>query len=127
MNIPEDFLLFKITILKRCLLISLAVSLAALLLGQKGFALGAFIGGCMAICIFSLLSKYVLALGSLSSRQRKKFLIAKALLIYAIMGITLFIAIKKGLPVFLGTAAGLLSLKVAIFTTEVFRKEHVSA
>jgi len=122
MDAPQGFLLFKISIIKRCLLIVLVASLASLLLGQEGFSLGVLIGGCIAICIFSLLSKYVLALGGLSSRQRKRFLIPKALLIYAIMGITLFIAIKKGLPVFLGTAAGLLTLKAAIFA-EVFKKK----
>ena len=122
MDAPQDFLLFKISIIKRCLLIVLVVFFVSLLLGQEGFSLGVLIGGCLTICIFSLLAKYVLVLRDLSSRQRKRFLIPRALLIYAIMGITLFIAIKKGLPVFLGTAVGLLALKAAIFA-EVFKKK----
>lgn len=121
MSIPIEYLLFKISILKKCSVIILLISAISILFKQGGFALGCFIGGFISIFIFLLLYKYVLVLKDLSPPQRKKFFIPRSLLIYAIMGLTLFIAIKKGIPVFLGTALGLLSLKLAIFT-EVFKK-----
>ena len=123
MQAPKEFLLFKITIFKRCLLILLAGCIASFVFRQGAFALGFFMGSLISMAIFSLLYRYILAAKDFSPRQRKKFLIPKALLIYVIMGITLFIAIKKGLPVFLGCAAGLLSLKIAIFAEAFKRKQ----
>lgn len=123
MSIPIEYLVFKVHILKRCGLIILFVSVISLLFKQGSFALGCFFGGLISILIFSLLYKYVLTVRGLPLPQRKKFFIPRALLVYTIMGLTLFIAIKKGLPVFLGTATGLLSLKIAIFI-EGFKKRE---
>jgi len=120
MQPPQELLIFKITILKRCLLIISFACLAAFIFRQRDFAFGFLVGGLISMAVFSLLYKYVLAARSFSPLKRKKYLIPKALLIYVIMGAALFIAVKKGLPVFLGTAAGLLCLKAAIFA-EVFK------
>lgn len=123
MNAPVEYLVFKINILKKSSLIILFISVISLLFKQGPFALGCFFGGLISILIFSLLYKYVLVVRNLSLPQRKKFFIPRALLIYTIMGLTLFIAIKKGLPVFLGTASGLLSLKIAVFTEGLRKRE----
>ncbi|NQT90987.1 MAG: hypothetical protein HQ558_07020 [Candidatus Omnitrophica bacterium] len=120
MSVPVEYLIFKVKILKRSFFIIAIVSVAAFLFRQSGFAFGFLVGGVMSVFIFQLLYKYVLALREISAGQRKKFLIPRALLIYLIMGVVLFIAIKKGMPVFIGAAAGLFSLKLVIFA-EAFR------
>lgn len=126
MNIPADYFIFKINILKKLILITLAVCLIAFLSGQRGFSLGFLVGGLLAMAIFSLLYKYVLALRNIQLPKRKKFIAARALLIFLLMGLALAIGIKKGLPVFFGTAAGIFSLKIAIFT-QAFQEKHASA
>jgi len=126
MSVPAEYLVFKVNIYKKVLFITLAASLAALLLGQRGFATGFFIGGLLSMAIFSLLYKYVLALRNLALPRRKRFIMPRALLIYAIMGVALAIGIKKGIPVFIGTAAGLLSLKIAVFI-QVFQERNAGA
>lgn len=126
MNAPAEYLIFKINVLKRLFLLIPGVSISALLFGQREFALGFFIGGALSMAIFSLLYKYVLETRNFSAQRRKKFIISRSLLIYAIMGIALLIGIKKGIPAFLGTAAGLLSLKIAVFI-QAFREKHASA
>ena len=126
MNIPANYYIFKINILKKIFLIILGISLIALPLGQKGFFFGFLIGSLLSMAIFLLLYKYVIAINGLELAKRKNFLITRSLLIYILMGLALFIGIKKGVPVFLGTAAGLLTLKIAIFI-QVFRERHASA
>ena len=126
MDVPLEYLVFKVTIFKRCAFIISVICVAALLLKQGGFAVGCFIGGLISVLNFSLLYKYVLALRGLSRQRRKRFLIPKSLLIYLIMGLTLFIAAKKGMPVFFGAAAGIFSLKIALFW-EVFRGRECQA
>jgi len=124
MDIPAEYLIFKINILKRIFLVTLAVSLGAMLFGQKGFALGFCVGGLLSIAIFSLFYKYVLAIRGLEPPARKRFIVTKALLIYFLMGLALFIGIKKGITVFLGTATGLFSMKLAVFI-QVFQERNV--
>jgi len=126
MSIPANYYIFKINILKKIFLIILGVSLITLPLGQKDFFFGFLIGSLLSTAIFSLLYKYVIAINGLEPTKRKNFLITRSLLIYILMGLALFIGIKKGVPVFLGTAAGLLTLKMAIFI-QVFRERHASA
>ncbi|MFC1808225.1 hypothetical protein ACFL0T_07690 [Candidatus Omnitrophota bacterium] len=126
MNTPTDYIVFKITILKRSVLLIGVALLLALLSGNKGLAAGVLVGGLVSMAIFSLLYKYVLTLASLSMEQRKKFIIPRALLVYTIMGATLFIAITKGVAVFLGAAAGLFVLKIAIFL-EIFKDKRCRA
>jgi len=123
MNVPTEFLVFKIKLAKRCLLLCLVLSSVFLVLGRQGIAQGVFIGGIIAILVLSLLSKYILALRGVSALERRKFLIPRALGLYAIMGITLFIAIKKGIAVFLGAALGLLLLKLVVYL-EVFTNKQ---
>ncbi|NQT94885.1 MAG: hypothetical protein HQ572_00390 [Candidatus Omnitrophica bacterium] len=126
MSVPLEYLLFKITIYKRVIFIVATISIVALLLRHGDFALGAVVGGLIAVAIFSLLYKYVLALRNIQIGQKGRFIIPRALMLYAIIGFTLFIAITKGLPVFLGAAAGIFSLKIAIFL-ELFRGERCQA
>jgi hypothetical protein len=125
-NVPVEYLAFKMTIFKRCLFIALIAVSISFLLGQKDFASGLIFGSLISLTIFSLLYKYVLALRGLNLPEKKRFIMPRALLIYMIMGITLFIAIKKGLPVFLGAACGIFSLKIAVFM-ELFRSRGCQA
>jgi len=125
-SVPLDYLVFKINIQKRLFLVTMGVSLIALLIGQQGFSMGFFIGGAIAMALFSLLYNYILSLRSLKEiPQKKRFIIARSFLMYVMMGIALFIGIKKGIPVFLGVAAGMLSLKAIIFI-HVFKEQHAS-
>lgn len=122
MNIPVDYLIFKIKILKRLVIGTAVIGTSSFFLGYKGFCLGYIVGNLVAGAVFSLLYKYVLLIRDFGSLKRKRFLIIKALTLYFIMAITLFIAIKKGLDVFLGAALGIISLKLIMFL-EVMRKE----
>ena len=124
-NIPVEYFIFKIDILKKIFIIVLSISLISLLLGQKDFALGFLVGGVLASFIFSLLYKYVLQVRNFTLPNKKRFLILRSFALYAIMGFALFIGIKKGIYVFLGVALGLLTLKLALFT-EYFKERHVS-
>ncbi|MFH1644909.1 MAG: hypothetical protein ABIB11_00650 [Candidatus Omnitrophota bacterium] len=121
MNIPPDYLCFKIKILKKLLLGIFVGGIAAFVFGYKGFCLGYIVGGFVAMSIFSLLYKYVLIARGLSLPKRKKFLAIRALILFFIMAITLFIAINKGLDVFLGAAAGMLLLKLVMFVEAIGR------
>ena len=125
MDTPIDYLMFKLSVLKRFGIIPL-VTIIALLLKQKGFALGFFVGGSIALAIFLLLYKYILSARRFLPTQRKRFLIPRALLVYLIMGLTLLIAIKKGLLVFFGAALGLFFLKVVMFM-EIFKENKCQA
>jgi len=124
----QELFLLKIGIFKKVFLIGAIVAVISFLAGAGRFATGFIAGGLISICIFSLLYKYVLAMRGLDAGARRKFIIPRALLVYAIMGITLFISIKKGMPVFLGAVLGMFSLKLAIFA-QAFREkgENVSA
>ncbi|MFH1848349.1 MAG: hypothetical protein ABH825_03940 [Candidatus Omnitrophota bacterium] len=126
MGIPAEYLIFKVNILKKTFLIASGVCLTALVFNQRGFALGFFVGGILSILIFSLLYKYVLELNDLSPSRKRSFLVPRSLLLSAIMGAALFIGIKKGLPVFFGTAAGILSLRISIFS-ETFKRKYAGA
>jgi len=123
MKIPEEYFIFKISVLKKILIITLVISTTALVLAQKGFALGFLTGGLLSGAIFSLLYKYVLQIRNFSVSKRKRFLLLRSFAIYAIMALALLIGIKKGIPAFLGTALGLLSLKAAVFM-QAFGEKH---
>ena len=94
MAVPLDYFLFKMRVLKKSFVITLLLSFAAFLSGQKGFSSGAAVGGLISIAVFLLLYKYVLCLRGVSRARRKNFLIPRALFIYILVGLTLFIAIN---------------------------------
>ena len=123
MNIPTEYLTFKLNIFRKLFLFILGVCIISLLLRQKEFSTGFLVGGLLSAAIFSLLYKYVLDIRGFPLAKRKNFLIARSLLISLIMGAALFIGIKKGLHAFLGVAAGLVSLKIAVFT-QAFQERH---
>jgi len=126
MEVPRDYFVFKINVLKKLLLFTLGVCLASLAFGQKEFSLGFFMGGMLSMATFALLYKYVLQMRNFSASGRKKFIMARSLLIYLIMGLALFIGIKKGMATFLGVAAGFILLKIAVFM-QAFQEKHVGA
>jgi len=123
MAVPTEYLVFKINILKKLLIATLFVSLSAFLIGQKGFSLGFIVGGLLAMAIFSLLYKYVLMLRNIELSKRKRFIVPRAFILIGIMAFALAIGIKKGVPVFLGTAMGVLLLKIVIFI-QAFQEKH---
>ena len=126
MEVPKDYFVFKINVLKKLFLFMLGVCLASLAFGQKEFSLGFFVGGMLSMATFALLYKYVLEMRNFPASGRKIFIMARSLLIYLIMGLALFIAIKKGIATFLGAAAGFISLKIAIFI-QAFQEKHAGA
>ena len=122
-NIPFEFLFYKLTIMKRTLFIILAVSFVTLFL-SKEFSLGFFVGGLIAMANFSLLAKYILKMRELSVNKAKRFIVSRFFIIYLIMAAALFIGATKGMAVFFGVAAGLLTVKFAIYINGIFAK-HV--
>ena len=125
MNIPTEYFIFKVNVFKKIFIITTSIFLLTLVLGQKDFAFGFLVGGLLSFAIFSLLYKYILVMRGLDAPQRKKFITLRMLIIYAIMALALFIGIKKGITVFLGTAAGIFSLKIAIFI-QVFGEKRAT-
>jgi len=123
MNVPAEYIIFKLNIFKKLFLFTLGACTISLLLRQKEFSAGFLMGGLLSAAIFSLLYKYALEIRGFPLAKRKTFLIARSLLISLIMGAALFIGIKKGLNTFLGTAAGLISLKIAVFA-QAFQERH---
>jgi hypothetical protein len=115
MNVPEEYFIFKISILKKLILITIGLSTAAFFAGQRGFSAGILVGGLISAAVFSMLYKYVLRVRGISPSNKRAFLISRYLLIYGVMALTLLIGIKKGIGVFLGAASGLILLKVVIF------------
>jgi len=113
-EVPVEYLIYRINILKKTLFIVLAVSLSGLFFSRK-FSTGFFVGGALAMMNFSLLAGAVAKMRDFSVKSAKRYVISKFLIMYAIMALFLFIAIMKGLPAFIGTAIGLLSVKAAIF------------
>ena len=117
--------MFKINIFKKIILFIICICSITMLLGYRGFASGFLVGSLVSVAAFSLMYKYVLAMRGLSDSSRKRFIIPRSLAIYFLMGIALFIGIKKGIPTFLGTLMGLLSLKAAIYL-QSFQEKHAS-
>ena len=122
MSIPVEYVICKINILKKAVIAALAVLIVSLFF-DRGFSLGFFMGGCVALANFSLLSKYILQMRELSIKKAQRFIVSKFLFMYLIMGAALFIGKTKGLETFLGVAAGLLIIKIAIFLDGLGRKE----
>jgi hypothetical protein len=126
-SVPSEYVLYKISILKKSIGLLILSVAAAALLGHKGVATGLFFGGCVSILSFMRLYKYVLAIRETSGRQAKKFLAGRFLIIYLFAGITLFIALTKGPDVFLGAAAGLMLIRLCVFLDGLIFSEAKSA
>ncbi len=116
-EIPLEYLIYRINILKKTLFITLAISLAGLFFSRK-FSTGFFVGGALAMMNFSLLAGHIARMRDFPVKAARRYIIGKFLIMYAVMAVFLFIAIMKGMPVFIGMATGLLSVKFAIFLDE---------
>ena len=113
-EIPIEYLIYRINILKKTLFIMLAISLVGLFFSRK-FSTGFFVGSALAMMNFSLLAGAIARMRDLSIKSARRYIIGKFLIMYAVMALFLFIAMMKGIPAFIGTALGLLSVKVTIF------------
>jgi len=114
MSAPLEYIVYKINILKKAIVLISLVVVAAIFF-NKGFSLGFFIGGFLSLANFSLLSKHILQIRSFSVRKAQTFIILRFLLMYLIMASALVIGIHKGLATFFGVASGLLTIKICIF------------
>ena len=114
MNPPLEYIVYKISILKKAMILLLSILIPSVFF-NKGFALGFFMGGCISLANFSLLSKYILEMKDLAVRKAQRFIVLRFLGMYLIMAVVLVIGINKGLVTFFGVAAGLLIIKFAIF------------
>ena len=121
MSVPAEYVICKINILKKGAIVMFGVLILSLFF-DRGFSLGFFMGGCIALANFSLLSKHILQMREFSIKKAQRFIVAKFLLMYLIMGLALFIGRTKGLPTFFGVAAGLLVIKIAIFLNSLARR-----
>jgi hypothetical protein len=113
-TVPLDYIVYKITIMRRALFAMIAFCLAAMFF-SRGLAAGIVVGGLISIANFSLLAKYIIAMRGFSVAKAKQYIIGKFLVQYVIMAAALFIAATKGMDVFIGTAVGLLMVKVSLF------------
>jgi hypothetical protein len=120
-EIPVEYVIYRISILKRAV-VTIAVVSVAMLFFMKGCALGFFVGGLIAMANFSLLSKYVVEMRNFPVARAKRYIIGKFLIQYLVMAVTLFIGATKGITVFAGTALGLLVIKAVIFQEAVFTR-----
>ncbi len=120
-NIPIEYLIYKITIMKKSVFIMGVVCIGSILI-SKEFSFGFLVGGLLSIANFSLLAKHILKMRELPVKNAKRYIITKFLLIYFIAAVALFIAATKGMGVFAGTAVGLITTKFAIFIDNMIGK-----
>ena len=113
-NIPTEYTVYKIAILKKSLLITFITCFIAFFF-SRNFFLGFFIGGLLSMANFSLLAKHIIKMRNFSVNKAKRYIVGKFLIIYFIMGLALFIGATKGMLVFAATALGLIVIKIAIF------------
>ena len=120
MSVPLEYIVYKINILKKAIVLISLVGISAIFL-NKGFSLGFFIGGFLSLANFSLLSRHILQIRSFSLRKAQTFIILRFLLMYLIMAAALVIGIHKGLATFFGVAVGLLVIQIIIFLENLKR------
>ena len=123
MNVPVEYLIYKINILKKCLLL-MAIGIVVGLFWNRNFSFGFFVGSFIAMANFSLLSKYVLKMREMSIKAAQRFIILRFLLMYVIMAAALFSAVKKDVVVFLAVALGLVIVKVVIFVDNFISRKR---
>jgi len=123
MNTPVEYLIYKINILKKCLLL-MAIGIVVGLFWNRNFSFGFFVGSFIAMANFSLLSKYVLRMREMPIKAAQRFIILRFLLMYMIMAAALFSAVKKDVTVFLAVALGLLIVKVVIFVDNFISRKR---
>lgn len=123
MNIPVEYLIYKINILKKCLLL-MAIGIVVGLFWNRNFSFGFFVGSFIAMANFSLLSKYVLRMREMPIKAAQRFIILRFLLMYMIMAAALFSAVKKDVTVFLAVALGLLIVKAVIFVDNFISRKR---
>ena len=123
MNVPLEYLIYKINILKKCLLF-MAIGIVVGLFWNRNFSFGFFVGSFIAMANFSLLSKYVLKMREMSIKAAQRFIILRFLLMYMIMAVALFSAVKKDVMAFLAVALGLVIVKVAIFVDNFISRKR---
>jgi len=123
MNTPVEYLIYKINILKKCLLL-MAIGIVVGLFWNRNFSFGFFVGSFIAMANFSLLSKYVLRMREMPIKAAQRFIILRFLLMYVIMAAALFSAVKKDVTVFLAVALGLLIVKAVIFVDNFISRKR---
>jgi len=123
MNTPVEYLIYKINILKKCLLL-MAIGIVVGLFWNRNFSFGFFVGSFIAMANFSLLSKYVLRMREMPIKAAQRFIILRFLLMYVIMAAALFSAVKKDVTAFLAVALGLLIVKVVIFVDNFISRKR---
>ena len=122
MNAPIEYVVFKISILKRALILLLPLLIVSVFL-SRGFALGFLMGGLISLANFSLLSKYILEMKDLTIKKAQRFIILRFLGMYLIMAAVLVIGITKSLVTFFGVALGLFLVKIVIFLERLIKRD----
>jgi|GEM_PF-3220434 len=120
-EIPIEYLVYRVNILKKAIFIMLIISLAAGFFSRK-FSIGFLMGGAVAMMNFSLLAGHIATMKGLAGKRAKSYIMGRFLVMYAVMALFLFVAITKGMYVFAGTALGLLVIKFAIFIDGILIK-----
>ena len=93
---------------------------AAIILGalnQQKLSLGLFAGGVLAAIVYKFLFDDILAINKLSS----SLFFFKYIISYSLIGLFLFIAFKRGLPVFVGMVVGLFGIKLQILLNRFYK------
>ena len=91
-EIPLEYLIYRINILKKAVFIILAVSLGGLFFSRK-FSIGFLVGGAIAMMNFSFLAKDIAAMRDFTLKKAKRYIISKFLIMYLVMALFLFVAI----------------------------------
>ena len=125
MNSLNDFYDYRSRIVRRAFLTVLTLMAGLMLAGQGQVAYGVFFGGLLSIIIFQLIFIKINFSQKLKESQPKKtftFFFIAYIIAYLIMAATLYVALKKGLPVFFGVATGLLVVKITIYIDGLMQK-----
>lgn len=112
----------KEMVIKVALVLLVATPLAFLTARPVGFITGLVFGGLVAILNFFELAKTLDRSVTMSPGQAQAFVFIKYMIRFTLMGVVIYVSVKAQHINVLGTAVGLLSVKLAIITSTIIEQ-----
>ena len=109
----------------KALLLGVLVGIAGLILGFFMFSIGIVVGTLTSMLNFKLLAIRTNILTSSGKTPNPFFVIGSYLFRLIIMGAVLWVAINKGLELFLGACLGLFTVTLAIYAETFLNREKI--
>ncbi len=111
----DDVTITQVRVTKKAAIISGVIVLIALLFRRPTVAMGLIFGTLVGILNFRLMAIALIRAVTLPANKAKLYAGSRYIIRYAIMGVVLYSAARRGeLGFFLATAGGLLTIKLAV-------------